>query len=749
MTTSAPADNLADLPQSRRPPFLLALAVCTAITLAMIVLRMWVLPHRYLPLADCLPLLVCLWTRYRRLLWGMAIAFTVITLSKILYLGPVNIVAEPLHERLVTSSMMMANIWLTAAVLHSLLNARDRLEQHIAWLQQTNAELEDVNEELVVREVEIERQNEELHSQTQALESQAKELQSQTQALERQGCELRKREKALEALLDSSRWLRTDLDRQAAISRICEVAMKVLEGDAHAVAIVQRCNDGQLTLRGCAGLGPSGAARQSWPYERSFASVVMEQGKTGYLTDISLRPDLEVLQPLDGPTFQSVLATPLRVGNQCFGAVVVYSSEPREWNDTTFKVVEWLADQIALVLEAIDLHVQLHQRRTQAEEASQRKTRFLAAVSHDVRTPANAINLMAELISRSARNNLPAAEIAEMARDLQASARLLVELVSDVLDLARFDSAVLDLQLDDFELWPVIHAEVRQLLPLAQDQSLRLHASIPSDPVWLRADRMKLARVLGNLIGNAIKFTESGGVEVRCVQLSDRSIDIKVIDTGIGIAPDHLTDIFDEFFQLRNPARDRSHGTGLGLAICKRLVSAMDCTLSVESSPGKGSAFTLHIPPRLVVSPPTSEPQLSGGRPQSHGRLAGLRILLVEDHEMTRRATARILAGEGATVMQAEHGRAALHILAHDFPQVLLLDLMLPDIDGADILRKLQTHRPASLKCMLAVSGDVSAARAEEIQSLGAQALIPKPVNIDTLVNTITASFPPKVLSHA
>ncbi|HEX8523985.1 MAG TPA: ATP-binding protein [Tepidisphaeraceae bacterium] len=725
-------------PQSARPPFDVALAVCTLFTVLMIVLRLWILQHHFVPLADSVPMLICLWARYRRLLWGMAITFTATTAIKIFFIHA-QLPGESGGSIGATAAMMTANIWVTAGVLHSLLSARERLEQRNQAIEHANTALAEVNDELTTRDEEIQRQNEELQSQTEELEQQAEELVRTSATLQELNEELVRREKALERLLASSRWLRTDMDQQAVVSRICEAALEVLEGDAHAIAIVEKRDD-HLHLRGCAGLGAAGPARQQWPYDRSFAAIVMEENRTGFLADIALCPGIEVLQPLQGPPFQSLLATPLKISGATTGAVVVYSRAPRQWCEKTFKVVEWLAAQIALVVEAIDLQVQLHQRRLQAEEASQRKTRFLAAVSHDVRTPANAINLMAELISRAARSGIPSTEIADMARDLQSSARLLVELVSDVLDLARFDSAALDLQPQSFQLWPVIHAEVKQLLPLAQEQNLHLQAQLSGEAIWLRTDRMKLARVLGNLIGNAIKFTATGGVKVHGAVLSDGSVEIKVIDTGIGIPAEHLNDIFDEFVQLRNPARDRSKGTGLGLAICKRLVTTLGCTLSVESTPGEGATFTVRIPHTLRVTPPAVKP-LDPSRAH-HGRLAGLRILLVEDHEMTRRATAKVLASEGATVIQAEHGRAALQILAHDFPQVLLLDLMLPDIDGSEILRKLRTQRPASLKCMLAVSGDVSPARIDEVKALGAQDLIPKPVDIDHLVNTINANIP-------
>ena len=248
------------------------------------------------------------------------------------------------------------------------------------------------------------------------------------------------------------------------------------------------------------------------------------------------------------------------------------------------------------------LQQELDRRRQEAEEASARKTRFLAAVSHDIRTPTNAINLMAEVIGRMAATPAMAGQIPEMARKLRANALSLMGLVSEVLDIARFDSGKVDLQESDFSLGDLIQHECRQLVPLAEEKHLALTIHPPAQPVRVRTDRVKLLRVLNNLIGNAIKFTDAGEVEVSLALTPENQVVIRVRDTGVGIAAEHLTSIFDEFVQLRHPARDRGQGTGLGLAISKRLIEVMGGTIAVESTPGQGSTFTVTLPSTRVLS---------------------------------------------------------------------------------------------------------------------------------------------------
>jgi signal transduction histidine kinase/ActR/RegA family two-component response regulator len=396
------------------------------------------------------------------------------------------------------------------------------------------------------------------------------------------------------------------------------------------------------------------------------------------------------------------------------------------------------------------LQRELELRRREAEEASVRKTRFLAAVSHDIRTPVNAINLLAELIRRVALNPALAGQIPELAQKLQANTLSLVELVSDILDVARFDSGKVELQESDFSLGDLIAMEVRQLLPLAADKGLALVVEPLERPIWLHTDRIKLGRVLGNIMGNAIKFTDHGEVRVSAQVTAepDRRLLIRVTDTGPGIAPEHQSRIFDEFAQLRNPERDRGKGTGLGLAISKRLMDVIGGTIDVESQVGRGSVFTISLPASAVLlrveatrsaSETPVRPADAAAPPAD--RLLGLRILLVEDHPPTREGTASLLLGEGASVIEAPDGESALRLLEECQVDVLLLDMMLPDLDGREILKALQNRRPPALKSILVLTGDLTAERLAEIRRFGADALIEKPIDIDKLV-TILRTLP-------
>jgi signal transduction histidine kinase len=244
---------------------------------------------------------------------------------------------------------------------------------------------------------------------------------------------------------------------------------------------------------------------------------------------------------------------------------------------------------------------ELSRRRLEAEEANGRKTRLLNAVSHDIRNPVNTINLMAEAIRRSAEDPALVPQVPQLAKRLQANAQSLVALVSEVLDIAHLDSGLLQRRESAFPLNEFVDAKCRDLAALAEAKALYLRSETPERVVCVRTDRIKLDRVLTNLVMNAIKFTADGGITVSVAVTDDGAAVIGVRDTGVGMSPSELERIFDEFAQLDPSVGDPSRGWGLGLAICRRLARFIGASISVESEPHRGSAFAVRLPPEYVV----------------------------------------------------------------------------------------------------------------------------------------------------
>jgi signal transduction histidine kinase len=242
---------------------------------------------------------------------------------------------------------------------------------------------------------------------------------------------------------------------------------------------------------------------------------------------------------------------------------------------------------------------ELNRRHQDALESTARTSRMLVAVSHDIRTPAQAIGLLAGAMRRTGEDPALASRVPQMVQQLQGNAAAMVSMISDLLDLARFDSGHADLKEESFALDELVGAKCRELGPLAQTKSLSLVAHTPDSPLWVRSDRGKVQRVLSNLIGNAIKFTALGKVTVSVGVDGLGSAFVSVTDTGRGIEPSALQRIFDEYVQTGNG--DGERGWGLGLAISRRLADALGATIEVNSELGKGSTFTLTLPPRCIV----------------------------------------------------------------------------------------------------------------------------------------------------
>jgi PAS domain S-box-containing protein len=247
------------------------------------------------------------------------------------------------------------------------------------------------------------------------------------------------------------------------------------------------------------------------------------------------------------------------------------------------------------------LRQELDRRQLQSEDASSRKSRFLAAVSHGVRAPAQAINLFAEMLRQAARDPAQMAEIPQITQDMERTSNDLALLVGDALELARLDLGPPELNEAEIDVGAWVEEQCSRFQSLARKKNLELIVTKPDPKIILRIDKVKLSRVLGILVDNAIKFTQRGEVRVETNLTDDRALRFDVTDTGVGIAPENHDSIFDEFIQLKSPQRAKTGGSGLGLAIAKRLVELMDGKLEVASELGKGSTFSFTLPASNVL----------------------------------------------------------------------------------------------------------------------------------------------------
>jgi signal transduction histidine kinase len=249
----------------------------------------------------------------------------------------------------------------------------------------------------------------------------------------------------------------------------------------------------------------------------------------------------------------------------------------------------------------IEAAEKLERLRRDALDASRRKTQLLAAVSHDIRTPLTTIDLIADLIQRSADQSAVAEQLPDLVQRLKRNTRSLADFVTALVDISVLDTGRASVIRSEFSLNELLLQECERLQSLAEAKGLRLAVDAPQPPVRLLTDRIKLSRVLGNLSGNAIKFTRTGSVTMAAELKRDGSLAIRVVDTGIGMTPQELARIFEEYGQLGNQGRDSNRGWGLGLAICRRLAALLGGEITVESAHGRGTTFTVHLPRSCIV----------------------------------------------------------------------------------------------------------------------------------------------------
>lgn len=253
-----------------------------------------------------------------------------------------------------------------------------------------------------------------------------------------------------------------------------------------------------------------------------------------------------------------------------------------------------LLHALTITVEALRAH------RDAAVAESGRKSRVLASMSHDLRTPLSTISLIAEFLQHGANDPHLALHITELASQLKRNTVSVSELLSDVLDISSIDAGRVQLHESEFSLRQFLAEEHQQLEPLARAKGLGLTLRNASPELWLNADRIKLARILRNLVTNAIKFTSRGGIDITVERAVDGSALISVADTGIGIRAEDLARIFDDFAHI-DGAGHQEHGWGLGLAICRRLAEVMGGAIEVRSQVNAGSVFTLRLPAARIL----------------------------------------------------------------------------------------------------------------------------------------------------
>jgi signal transduction histidine kinase len=328
------------------------------------------------------------------------------------------------------------------------------------------------------------------------------------------------------------------------------------------------------------------------------------------IEDLLANPPTPAQEIIARAGFRALLVVPLLRREHVVGVLVVRRKQPGVFPQSTVDLLKTFAAQSVLAIQNAHLFTEIDEKSRQLEIASQHKSQFLANMSHELRTPLNAILGYTELILDSIYGE-PSEKMREVLERLQTNGKHLLGLINDVLDLSKIEAGQLTLDIADYSLTDVVHTVITAIEPLASRKQLALTAEVASNLPPGRGDGRRLAQVLLNLVGNAIKFTDKGEVAIKATT-SAGSFTVAVCDTGPGIAPLDQGKIFEEFQQADNSATKRKGGTGLGLSIAKRIIEMHGGRIWVESEVGKGSTFAFTIPVQ-VNRPVTSHEQVHPG----------------------------------------------------------------------------------------------------------------------------------------
>ena len=434
------------------------------------------------------------------------------------------------------------------------------------------------------------------------------------------------------------------------------------------------------------------------------------------LSSVELDPHLEILFD-DG--WRSVVAVPMLREERIIGSLVVRRKGTGDFTEEALDLLETFASQSALALLNAQLFTALQERSAQLEVASRHKSEFLASMSHELRTPLNAVLGFSEVLLERMFGDINEKQ-EEYLRDIHSSGKHLLELLNEILDLSKVEAGQMDLEFTSLDVPAALEYAASMLRERATAHSIDLRIELGRSVDAVEADELRFKQVVLNLVSNAVKFTPDGGTVVIWAEEVDTDLHVSVKDTGVGVPVDDRERIF-ESFQQGGRGASREEGTGLGLTLSRRIVELLGGRMWLESEVGVGSTFGFSIPRRRG----RSEIQRDGEA------RASASIVVIEDDRASSDLLTAYLSGAALRVTTTRDGQSGLDAVRRDKPSAVLLDIVLPGLDGWAVLEELKSAVDTRNIPVIVVSIVDERSRGT---ALGAAAYLVKPVSRDDLL---------------
>ncbi len=435
----------------------------------------------------------------------------------------------------------------------------------------------------------------------------------------------------------------------------------------------------------------------------------------------------------------SIIDVPLRSNKEVIGTLSFAKFDPdKEWSLDEQIFAKYIADIVTLKLEQynkIKMEKALIEAREEAESANRAKTTFLSQMSHELRTPLNAILGFSQLLYEEMLGPLNESQ-KDALKDVLKSGHHLLELINEILDLSKIESGRITLSIEDIHISDLITEVIDLSRPLAVNRGIRIINEVPKG-VYVKGDYTRLKQVFINLLSNAIKYNKDKGYVEIGIEESDKIIKVMVKDGGLGIPKDKLDRLFNPFDRLGREATSLE-GTGIGLTITKKLVELMGGSIEVKSKVGQGSTFTVSLI-RAEGIFKKMERDMKDIRSSEHvDKRKKYKILYIEDNLSNLKLVTKIfLKRPEVKLITSGQGRVGIDLALTHKPDLILVDINLPDISGHEVLERLREIEELKDTRIIAISADVLGMNKEKAKKKGFDDFIPKPIDVKQFLSMI------------